>query len=185
VNWRDDHTQDVARKRQAWDAFAAQHGGTCRLIATPDHVYQRLELTVPRPGCTLLFGESDKQNWQAVARGAASQVEPFQIAPRGAVDQVLRLFRRENAAFADPTLRSRLVVTGTAGRKAVEVMERPSVKTGLLALGDLYLTLLRDDGGFSLRARPDPIHGFEERGTVMLEVLDGLVEGLRHEGVLG
>ena len=28
MKWLDDHTQDVARKRRAWDEFASSHGGT-------------------------------------------------------------------------------------------------------------------------------------------------------------
>jgi hypothetical protein len=32
MDWLDDHTQDVARKRRAWDEFASGHGGTCKRV---------------------------------------------------------------------------------------------------------------------------------------------------------
>jgi hypothetical protein len=184
MKWFDDHTQDVARKRLAWDDFASSHGGTCRLIRTQDHVYQRLELTVPRPGYAVVFGESDKQNWRATVTGMSAQMEAFSIAPRGPVDNLLRLVHREKASFTDAILRGRFVVDGAGGEKAVRIIETPSIKDGVLKLGSLYLVLIRQDGGFALKALPDPIHGFEGHGAVMLEVLDGLMKGLVSSGVL-
>lgn len=181
MDFLDDHTQDVAKTRRVWDEFASSHGGTCRLIRTRDHVYQRLDLTVPRDGYAVVFGESDKQNWRATVTGRSAQVEPFSVAPRGPVDNLLRLVRREKASFTDAVLRGRLVVDGAGGEKAVRIIES-SIKDGVLKLGSLYLVLIRQDGGFTLKALPNPIHGFESHGAVMLEVLDGLMKGLVSNG---
>jgi len=184
MKWLDDHTQDVARKRRAWDEFASSHGGTCKLIHTHAHVYQRLELTLSRPGYDIVFGESDKQNWRVTVTGKSARVQPFSIAPRGIVDNLLKVFRHEKACFTNAVLRGRLIVDGEGGGKAVQVIEGSPIKEGVLELGSLYLVLIEQEGSFVLKALPDPIHSFESHGGVMLEVLDGLVEGLGSCGVL-